>query len=762
MSAKDNALEPLMPKAQLVEETIKQEERKIIEYRKYCMSSLYLFNKYVLAVGNDENKMAFAPFHKEICDFVQTKRDRKKIILVPRGHLKSTLITIGYSVFRIVEDRNVRILILNATWQMAVDFLTEIKNQLQKNETLLEVFGDYTQKSTEWSQDRITLNRDPGIKGPTVWAAGVDSNLVGSHPDVIIMDDLVNRDIVESEDMSAKAKLRYKDALDLLEPGGQLIIIGTRWSDSDLYEWILNPENHIVESFDKMIKPAFETDFDLNTVFGTGDESMIRNHLWPQKFNFKELKDRYREKGPYEFSCTPAETPILMANWETKMVCDIRAGDSVVGWTRGDVKNNGKLKPVVVKRTFSKIDDIYCLEMASGRKVFCTKDHRWYTGRLDKTHKQYNIPKIGRKLQYVCPSESPIKFSDYGKWQYLAGIFDGEGSSTSGGCLEITQGLGRNLPVTEKIKTTLKDLGLKYGEYIKTFKDHQVSQMWIKDNFNTHLKLIRNTDLAKKYQLINNLYRRGTKFIKEEDRVLDIKFIRRDTVYALETETGNYIAWGYASSNSQYLNDPVPDEAADFHKDWFHYMDLEEWRGRKVNVNFTVDPAISLKKEADFTGIVGTKTDQFGFIVPIYIGKFKIPPDQLIKLLFWIGETFHPDTIGIEMVAFQKVLQYSINEEMRRRGHSLPIVELKTQDRSKDERIRALQPLYANGKILHSKQVPGYEILEDELLRFPRGKHDDVIDAMASQLDLIVAPVVKKSRYHNHYLYGNNKQSTES
>ncbi len=515
MSAKDNALEPLMPKAQLVEETIKQEERKIIEYRKYCMSSLYLFNKYVLAVGNDENKMAFAPFHKEICDFVQTKRDRKKIILVPRGHLKSTLITIGYSVFRIVEDRNVRILILNATWQMAVDFLTEIKNQLQKNETLLEVFGDYTQKSTEWSQDRITLNRDPGIKGPTVWAAGVDSNLVGSHPDVIIMDDLVNRDIVESEDMSAKAKLRYKDALDLLEPGGQLIIIGTRWSDSDLYEWILNPENHIVESFDKMIKPAFETDFDLNTVFSTGDESMIRNHLWPEKFNFKELKDRYREKGPYEFS-------------------------------------------------------------------------------------------------------------------------------------------------------------------------------------------------------------------------------------------------------AQYLNDPVPDEAADFHKDWFHYMDLEEWRGRKVNVNFTVDPAISLKKEADFTGVVGTKTDQFGFIGPIYIGKFKIPPDQLIKLLFWIGETFHPDTIGIEMVAFQKVLQYSINEEMRRRGHSLPIVELKTQDRSKDERIRALQPLYANGKILHSKQVPGYEILEDELLRFPRGKHDDVIDAMASQLDLIVPPVVKKSRYHNHYLYGNNKQSTES
>ena len=31
--------------------------------------------------------------------------------------------------------------------------------------------------------------------------------------------------------------------------------------------------------------------------------------------------------------------------------------------------------------------------------------------------------------------------------------------------------------------------------------------------------------------------------------------------------------------------------------------------------------------------------------------------------------------------------------------------------------------------------------LEDELIRFPKGRHDDLMDALASQLEIIYAPV---------------------
>lgn len=497
---------------ELVDAFTQKKELQIQMLKQRCSEDLFLFNKYILGVQTGQGKMPLADFHRDLCYFVQNQRDRKKLILVPRGHLKSTLVTIGYSLFRIIENPNVRILILNATWQMAVDFLTEIKNHLEKNELLMEVYGTLAAGNTEWAQDRITLARsNQGLKGPTVWAAGVDTNLVGAHPDMIILDDVVNREIADSDENMHKVIMRYKDVLDLLEPGGQLIVIGTRWNDRDLYEWILNPDNNVIAGFDVMVKPAFESDFGLTEIFQSGDGAgLVRNHLWPEKFSFKELRDRFKGKGPYEFS-------------------------------------------------------------------------------------------------------------------------------------------------------------------------------------------------------------------------------------------------------SQYLNNPVPSEEADFKASWFHYGHLADWHGRITNRYMTIDPAISLRKEADYTAVMITDVDGYGTLFPVHIENLKIDPTQLINLIFRLAENYHPRQIGIELVAFQKVLQYALNEEMKRRQRFLPITELQIQDRSKDERIRALQPLYANGKILHSKEVKNITILEEQLLRFPRGKHDDVIDAFSATLDLIVPPKLKNvdedQRFHKHYLY---------
>ena len=172
----------------------------------------------------------------------------------------------------------------------------------------------------------------------------------------------------------------------------------------------------------------------------------------------------------------------------------------------------------------------------------------------------------------------------------------------------------------------------------------------------------------------------------------------------------------------------------------------------------TIDPAISMAKEADFTSVTIVEVDGAGYVLPIHIENIHVTPSQLIELIFRLSEMYHPNAIGIELTAFQKVLQYSLNEEMRKRNRHLPITELRIQDRSKDERIRALQPLYANGKILHSKEVRNLNLLEEQLLRFPRGRHDDVIDALASTLELIVPPrqrVDEDYRPRAHYLYGN-------
>jgi predicted phage terminase large subunit-like protein len=711
--------------------------------------SLFVFNRFVLNV--EEGKQQMGDFHKQLCKFVQDDRKKKKLILMPRGHLKSTLITIGYSLHQIINNPNIRILILNATWQMAVDFLTEIKRHLQNNETLINLYGDLTQGNTEWSQDRITLSRsNQNIKGPTVWASGVESNLVGSHPDLIIMDDLVNRDNIETRESIEKVILRYKDALDLLEPGGQLIVIGTRWTEGELYSWLMDKDSGASIQYDVMIKKAYEGDL----MTGEGFQS-----LWPEKFTREELLERLKGKGWYEF-CTPYETPILMSDFTTKPIGEVKPGDEIIGFERQGDERTVLIK-TIVKNKSSLLAPVNILSMESGRTVRCTRQHKWYTarGRTDKTHSQYASAKIGRDLMFVCPVEEKIWSQEQkDAWQYLAGMFDGEGSAKSGGCLTISQGF-KNKVVIDKIKNTLNILNIEYSEYVKKAdsskrQPNDILMIWLKDNFQTQIDLIRYGDPAKKYQIADKMIRKGKRFIKERDKVLDIIEEGMEEVFALETGTGNYIAWGYASSNSaQYLNNPVPDESATFKKGWFQRFDIEDIRGKEMTKVLTIDPAISLDKEADYTAMVVSGIDVFGNIFILDIVRGHYTPNQIINKIFELNSMWSPKEIGIETVAFQKALAYTLREEMKNTHKMVPIRELKTQDRSKDQRIKGLQPSYENGKIFHRNGHPLTVYLEDELMKFPRGRNDDIIDAESYMLDLLFPPRQKTHRYHNQYLY---------
>jgi len=63
----------------------------------------------------------------------------------------------------------------------------------------------------------------------------------------------------------------------------------------------------------------------------------------------------------------------------------------------------------------------------------------------------------------------------------------------------------------------------------------------------------------------------------------------------------------------------------------------------------------------------------------------------------------------------------------------------KTPSNSKEERIRGLAPFYESGHIYHIQECPQIEELEIELLQFPSGRHDDIIDDLANVL-LIASP----------------------
>jgi len=727
--------------------------------RKDVLEDFWSFSKEVIGW-----KDLYEPLHKPLCYFVQNNPNKKKLILLPRGHLKSSVITIGYALWRIAQNPKIRILIANGTYPLAATFLSQIKDHIMRNERFRKLFGDLYSSSDKWSESAITVKREESYekKEATVTAFGIGGNLVSQHYDLVLLDDLVNRENIHTQERISDVLTFYKDVLDLLEPvTGELLMTGTRWHEADLYGWILDPENPEHHEFEIMEKKAIEGEFEIVRNPDTNGFTIEGGEvLFPTKFTREHLS-KLLNKGVAEF-CTPKETPILLSDFTTKSISQIKAGEEVIGFTIGKYGGSGiRIKSKLVK---AKVKSVYkyknrpiiTLVMKSGRIVRCTKEHKWYTARQDKTHRLYAPAKIGRKLMYVFEEENSLSAEEKILWSYLAGMFDGEGSAKTGG-LTITQGMGYNREIYERIKKTFKNLSIPFGEYIKAGEFRDVSMMWMNNSFVNAIRLIRYGNPAKKFQIANWLLRRGSNFIKERDEIVDIIENEAEDVYALETETGNYIAWGYASSNSaQYLNDPVPQSDAIFKWDWKYYEE-DDLRGIEVRHFITCDPAFfdaaSKIADLDYTAFVVVAVDSENYWWIRDIVRERMTPNQIIETMFRLDAFWKPTRLGIESVSFQKILSYMARQQMRERNQFIPITELKhagANAKSKGERIQALEPRYANGTIYHPKTVKHITTLEFELRRFPRARTDDIADALASMLEIATPPAKRDVRTHRH------------
>ena len=219
----------------------------------------------MLQVEEGKGNLPLGTFHHELCEFVMDEKTNKKLVLDSTWPSEVTIVTIGYSLLRIAEDPGVRILIANATYDMACSFLTQIKKHLKENDVFKKYYGELAKNPDKWSENMITVGKKSfGKKEATVTAYGIGGNLVSQHYDVIIMDDVVNRDFINTAEQIQKTILFYKDALDLLEPNGKIIVIGTRWADNDLYGWIMDKSNpeRVYENFDVFLRQAYKGDLE--------------------------------------------------------------------------------------------------------------------------------------------------------------------------------------------------------------------------------------------------------------------------------------------------------------------------------------------------------------------------------------------------------------------------------------------------------------------------------------------------------------------
>jgi len=209
--------------------------------------------------------------------------------------------------------------------------------------------------------------------------------------------------------------------------------------------------------------------------------------------------------------------------------------------------------------------------------------------------------------------------------------------------------------------------------------------------------------------------------------------------------------WDYFFQ-SQYQQDPINEWGGDFNKQMFIYSEereIEE-KTRRMDIVTFVDPAISQKQEADFTGIVTIWRDPVSNNIYILEAKhLKTTPDEIINEIFNTSDEYKTKgksyRLWIEIVQYQKMLALEVKNQMRIRDKFFVLDEVLPQW-EKISRIRTiLQPRYSSRSIIHRKSCENIGALELELLKFPNGKHDDLIDALASAVSIARINTIRNS-----------------
>lgn len=241
-------------------------------------------------------------------------------------------------------------------------------------------------------------------------------------------------------------------------------------------------------------------------------------------------------------------------------------------------------------------------------------------------------------------------------------------------------------------------------------------------------RILRNPELSKRCKIIHfPAIATKKEAYREEGEAL---WPERFDLKALE-EIKNTV--GPYDWESLYQGSPVLTERQEFKPEWKKTITETEVEAQACNRFLTIDTAISKSASADYTGFCDNRVNSENFW-HLKAWRARYGPEELVEALFSLYTRYHYDKIGIEKTIYLDALKPYLDDKQRQRNIFLPIVELKHNQTQKEVRIRGLIPRYATHSVFH---IQGEcNALEEEMMQFPQGLHDDVIDATAYQLQV--------------------------
>ncbi len=183
---------------------------------------------------------------------------------------------------------------------------------------------------------------------------------------------------------------------------------------------------------------------------------------------------------------------------------------------------------------------------------------------------------------------------------------------------------------------------------------------------------------------------------------------------------------------SLYLNDPQALLNQVFSMEWIHY-----YSNTPTGLLYctSIDPASAKTAETsdpDYTVVMTTGLHRTtGQIFVVRYDRGRMNPGETIDCIFSHYNQFKPLEVRVEAIAYQSTLSYWLKRKQDALGQRFYVVEVKSLRASKEDRIRGLQPFFSDGNV---RLRTGMFELERELLAFPKGRHDDIIDCLTLQM----------------------------
>ncbi len=261
----------------------------------FFINDLYLFYRTIMSATYGKSNFIKAPHIKVLSRYLmKLKMGMGKLFLavaMPPRHSKSSMITLVFVLWIILDNPNSNVLIVNYSKELSEKFGIELRELIKEHGAQ---YGVYLSKVKSSSTHLMFTDTKGKLYKGRVRLVGKGGSVTGHDTDWIILDDIYEADISEFTPTALKKTIEWfkLKIYQRIEPHTRLIVLHTRWNQNDLIGWL---------------KENKADDFDFVEFKAVDNEG---NVLWPQKYNLPYFKDKLTTMGKRLFSALYLQKPL--------------------------------------------------------------------------------------------------------------------------------------------------------------------------------------------------------------------------------------------------------------------------------------------------------------------------------------------------------------------------------------------------------------------------------------------------------------------